>query len=177
MSALASRSLAWLPRLSVALYCGLVIGLSFTIGLSIAHIYDSYATYHESTARLARLQDGAHTNNDAAPSGSPFLEGPSATVANATLLQRVTSAIAAAGGNVVSSEIEQGGAQSKEGYLKVVSTLEIRQDALQRLLHDLEAGMPFLFIEQLLAQSTTSPPDNDRLRVRLAVSGLWRGGR
>jgi general secretion pathway protein M len=73
--------------------------------------------------------------------------------------------------------VEQGGAQAKEGYLKAVSTLEIRQDALQRLLHDLEAGMPFLFVEQLLVQTATNLPESDRLRVRLAVSGLWRGGR
>jgi general secretion pathway protein M len=142
-------------------------------------IYDRYASYDDSLARLTRLQERPQTVGigSAAPPGSPFLEGRTATVASAMLLQRLTGAVTAAGGSVISSEVEQGRAQTKEGYLKVVSSLEIRQGALQRLLHDLEAGMPFLFIEQLLVQTTTNPVESDRLRVRLAVSGLWRGGR
>lgn len=179
MNAFAPGLLSRSPRLSAVLYCGLVLGLCLTIVLSLAHIYDRYANYEDSLAKLTRLQERPPTggNDRATPPGSAFLEGQTATVASAMLLQRVTGAITAVGGNVVSSEVEQGGAQSKDGYLKIVSTLEIRHDALQRLLHDLEAGMPFLFTEQLLVQTAISPAESDRLRVRLSVSGLWRGGR
>ena len=99
------------------------------------------------------------------------------TVASAMLLQRVSSAITAVGGSVVSSEVEQRDAQSKDGYLKIVATCEIQQESLQRLLHDLEAGMPFLFLDQLVVQAQTASEENGRLSVRLSVSGLWPGGR
>ena len=106
-------------------------------------------------------------NGSAAPAGSPFLEGQTATVASAMLMQRVTGSISAAGGNVISSETEQGGAQSKDGYLRVVATFEISHEALQRVLHDLEAGMPFLFVEQMIVQTPINPAESGRLRVRL----------
>jgi general secretion pathway protein M len=178
MTAFEPRSVTRSPTISAALYAVLLLSLGLTIVTAMAHIYDSYTAYAESLARLEHLEARPHANNDErAPSGSPILEGQTATVANAALLQRVTSAITTAGGTVISSEIDQNGTQSKDGYLKVISTLEIRHGALQRLLHDLEAGMPFLFIEQLLVQTISNPPDSDLLRVRLAVSGLWRGGR
>ena len=46
---------------------------------------------------------------------------------------------------------------------------------LQQLLHDLEAGMPFLFIEQLAVEIAPQSDKGERMRVRLAVSGLWPG--
>ena len=73
--------------------------------------------------------------------------------------------------------MEQGGAPAKDGYLKVVTSFELQNEALQRVLHDLESGMPFLFVEQLVVQTSATPSANGRLRVRLAVSGLWPGGR
>jgi general secretion pathway protein M len=41
------------------------------------------------------------------------------------------------------------------------------------LLYDLEAGMPFLFVDQLVAQSPTTAGEGGRTRVLLTVSGLW----
>jgi general secretion pathway protein M len=45
------------------------------------------------------------------------------------------------------------------------------------LLYDLEAGMPFLFVDQLVVQSpaTASGSANGKLRILLAVSGQWQG--
>ena len=37
--------------------------------------------------------------------------------------------------------------------VSVLASCELEHAALQRLLYDLEAGMPFLFIEQFVAQS------------------------
>jgi general secretion pathway protein M len=60
----------------------------------------------------------------------------------------------------------------------VLASCEIEQAAMQRLLYDLEAGMPFLFIEQFVAQSPqTQAQPNSRMRLLLAVSGQWQGTR
>ena len=56
------------------------------------------------------------------------------------------------------------------------------QPQLQQLLYDLEAGMPFLFVEQLVAQAPqgvaggggVTGTEGGRLRVLLGVSGQWQ---
>jgi general secretion pathway protein M len=97
------------------------------------------------------------------------------TLASAALLQRLISIINHAGGTVVSSEMQRQGAQSKDGYVTVVANCELEQEALQRVLYEIEVGQPFLFVDQLVIQAPTLPDANGRLRVSLGVSGLWRG--
>jgi len=92
------------------------------------------------------------------------------------LLQRVSAAVTKLGGNVLSSQVELQGSQSKAGFLSIIASCEIDQPGLQRLLYDIEAGMPYLFIDQLVLQS---PPNfaasgEGRLRVLLTVSGQWQ---
>ena len=113
------------------------------------------------------------------PTGSPFLEGQTLTVAGAALLQRVADAVTKVGGNVLSSQVDVQGVQAKDGYVSVLASCEVEQAAMQRLLYDLEAGMPYLFIEQFVAQSpqTTQAQPNSRMRLLLAVSGQWQGTR
>lgn len=52
-------------------------------------------------------------------------------------------------------------------------------NGLQRLLYDLEVGMPFLFVEQLDVQAPqtagSAAADVARMHVQLAVAGEWRG--
>jgi general secretion pathway protein M len=111
------------------------------------------------------------------PTGSPFLEGQTLTVAGAALLQRVADAVTRVGGNVLSSQVDVQGVQAKDGFVSVLASCEIDYTALQRLLYDLEAGMPFLFIEQFAAQTaqTSGAPEGGRMRLLLSVSGRWQG--
>jgi general secretion pathway protein M len=53
----------------------------------------------------------------------------------------------------------------------------MEQPALQKLLYDLEAGMPFLFVDQLVVQApvTLTTSGDGRLHVLIAVSGQWQG--
>ena len=101
------------------------------------------------------------------------------TVAGAALLQRVAGAVTRVGGNVLSSQVDVQGTQSKEGYVSLVASCQVDLAALQQLLYDLEAGMPFLFIDQLVAQAPlpTTETGTGRMRVTLAVSGQWEGGK
>jgi len=45
------------------------------------------------------------------------------------------------------------------------------------MLYDLEAGMPYLFVDQLVIQGPqeSTVARNDRMRILLAVSGQWKG--
>jgi general secretion pathway protein M len=65
---------------------------------------------------------------------------------------------------------------AKAGFLSILVSCEIDQAGLQKLLYDLEAGMPFLFVDQLAVQAATSASGSGsgKLRTLLAVSGQWQ---
>jgi general secretion pathway protein M len=104
-------------------------------------------------------------------------------VAGAALQQRVTAAVGKLGGNVLSTQVDLAGTLSKEGFVSLVASCEIDQPALQQLLYDLEAGMPFLFVDQLVVQAPEAGTGQDglaaggRMRVLLGVSGQWQGAK
>lgn len=172
------------PLLAVVAYVTVVAVLLTLAWGAVEDILERRQSVAEASDLLAQL-DGrkasplnpAEAAGVQAPAGSPFLEGHSLTVAGAALLQRVAGAVTNVGGNVLSSQVDVQGAQAKEGYVSVIASCEIEYPALQRLLYDLEAGMPFLFIEQLVAQSpqASSAPETGRMRLLLAVSGRWQG--
>ncbi|MBU6463122.1 MAG: type II secretion system protein M [Bradyrhizobium sp.] len=112
------------------------------------------------------------------PSGSAYLEGATVTIAGAALLQRVAAAVVKAGGNVLSTQLDLQGSPSRPGFLSTIASCEIDQPQLQPLLYDLEAGMPFLFVDQLVVQTpTASDSASGRLRILVEVSGQWRGAK
>ena len=103
------------------------------------------------------------------------------SVAGAALLQRVATAVGNVGGTVQSSQVDVLGMQAKDGFVGLVVSCEMEQPALQKLLYDLESGMPFLFIDQLDVQVPQTTASSDagagRIRVVLGVSGQWQGGK
>jgi general secretion pathway protein M len=111
--------------------------------------------------------------------GSPVLQGPTVTVAGAALLQRVAGAVTGVGGNILSSQVDLQGAQSKNGFVKVSVDCEVDQPSLQQLLYDLEGGMPLLFVDQLVAQAPEAATSalRGKLRVSILVSGQWQGAK
>jgi general secretion pathway protein M len=174
------------PIAAVAVYAGAVFMLLFAAWAGVSDIFERRAAVAGATEMLARLEGRnapSFTETDAqsgpTPTGSPFLEGQTVTVAGAALLQRVATAVTRLGGNVLSSQVELEGSEAKNGYIALIASCEIDQPALQQLLYDLEAGMPFLFVDQLVAQAPvpTAGTTGQRMRVLLAVSGLWPGAK
>ncbi len=100
-------------------------------------------------------------------------------MAGAALLHRVAAAITRVGGNLLSSQVDLQGAPSKPGFVTVTASGEIEPARLQPLLYDIEAGMPFLFIDQMAVQAPASSVNaqGGKLRVLLSVSGQWRGAK
>jgi len=162
-----------------------MILLLFVIGSSLSDIWSKRADVDASAAMLEQFEGRLpaavreQTADGTGPSGSPFLEGATVTVAGATLLQRVTAAVTKLGGNVLSSQVDLQGTQSKAGFLTIIASCDIDQPGLQQLLYDVEAGMPFLFVDQLVVQAPASfaASGDGKLRILLAVSGQWRGAK
>jgi general secretion pathway protein M len=171
---------AWLAALGYASAVVVLLALAWS---GVSEILDKRQSVAAASDLLAQLEGrkpslsapGAAAGQ--APAGSPFLEGPTVTVAGAALLQRVADAVTKVGGNVLSSQVDVQGVQVKDGFVNVLASCEVDQAALQRLLYDLEAGMPYLFIEQMVAQSpqTAAAQEGGRMRLLLGVSGRWQG--
>ncbi|MCA6121839.1 type II secretion system protein M [Bradyrhizobium sp. WSM 1704] len=178
-----TRTLAQSPLIAVVLYLAALGLLVTTSALSIGDILDHQRTLAQSSDLLEQLRGrkprGAALS--AEHPGTPFLEGPTVTVAGAALLQRVASAIGNVGGTVQSSQVDVLGTQAKDGFVGLVVSCEMEQPSLQKLLYDLEVGMPYLFVDQLDVQvpqlTAASETGTGRIRVVLGVSGQWQGGK
>ena len=183
LSASLRRSFAASPILAAAAYAGLVLGLLAIVVSSVVDILDQRAAVASSAAMLEQLEGhkalaaGGRSADAGMPSGSAFLEGATVTVAGAALLQRVAGAVTKLGGNVLSSQLDVQGTHSKAGFVSMVASCELDQPALQALIYDLEAGMPFLFIDQLAVQAPAASSGEGKLRILLAVSGQWQGAK
>jgi general secretion pathway protein M len=179
------RHLARFPLIAATVYVMLLVLFGCVIWGAVTDMLERRAAVVAASDILDELQGrrpaaaGGGGSGEAVPTGSPFLEGPTVTVAGAALLQRMAGAVAKVGGNVLSSQVELQGTQSKAGLIGVIASCEVDHPALQKLLYDLEAGMPFLFVEQLVVQASAGSAGaaEGRMRVLLAVYGQWQGER
>jgi general secretion pathway protein M len=179
------RFLTGNPLVAVALYGAVVILLGFATWTALADIYERQVALSRIQTVLDDMEGrktapgGPRTPSASVPAGSPFVEGGTVTVAGAAILQRVAAAVTRYGGNMLSSQVGLEGPQSKTGMISVTVTTELREPQLQELLYDLESGMPFLFVDQLVVQmpQAATGTDGGRLRVLLGVSGQWQGAK
>ena len=175
------KSLVNSPVVAATAYVGVVIVLLAVAASSLIDLLGQRAAVAASSAMLEQLEGrkplaaGKRTGDVGVPSGSAFLDGATVTVAGAALLQRVAGAVTKAGGNILSSQLDLQGPNAKAGFVSMVANCELQQSALQSLLYDLEAGMPFLFIDQLDIQVASA--SDGKLRFLLGVSGQWQGAK
>ena len=92
------------------------------------------------------------------------------------LRQRVEAAVAKAGGALISSQVELDGPDAKNGFVSLTASMEVSQPAVQAILYDIEAGMPYLFVGKLSIESPEvfGEPESGRMRMTIGVAGQWR---
>jgi general secretion pathway protein M len=189
----AKRIEAYLARVPFgALITYGVVTLAFMVitALQVADIAERWSAVAASADILSRLEGRAPARarsrdqtDISVVSGSPFVEGATVTVAGAALLQRLAGAVTRVRANILSSQVDLQGPLSKQGFVVATISCELEQPALQQLLYDLEAGMPFLLVDQLVVQAPAAaagaPNGNgpSKLRVLISVSGQWQGAR
>jgi general secretion pathway protein M len=179
-----TRALTRSPLIAVTLYVAVTGVLLISAGIALLNILEHQRALAQTSDLLDQLRGrkargGAAAVLGAEHPGTPFLEGPTVTVAGATLLQRVAAAIANVGGTIQSSQVDVLGTQARDGAVGLIVSCEMDQPSLQKVLYDLEAGMPFLFVDQLDVQvpqtTTLNETGAGRIRVVLGVSGQWQG--
>jgi len=175
------RTLQRYPALGAALYGAVLAACIATSWVTIAQVLHQRAGLAAATDFLAHQQQrwpAARSTVHAGdvPEGSPFIAGQTVTVAGSELLQRVSRAIGSVGGRVMSSQVDVDTARHKPGFISVLVNCELDQPGLQKTLYDLEAGMPFLFVDRLEVQVPESAGASGlaRMHVLLSVSGQWQ---
>ena len=172
---------AWLAAIGYLAVVAALCAIAFWL---LAGLLDASRQVSAAQAMLDQLNGrqphgAGAAGADAQAAQSPFLEGQTITVAGAALQRRIEAAAAKAGGAIVSSQVELDGPQAKDGFITVTSNLELGQDKVQPFLYDLEAGMPFLFVDTLSVQAPEAAGDSDKthMRVLVGVTGQWRAPR
>jgi general secretion pathway protein M len=139
---------------------------------------DESATIQEHLDGLAKRPptESAPSASDVTATGPPFLDGQTITIAGAVLQQRVQQAVAKAGGILSSSQVDLDGPEAAKGFVYLTATTETSQPAIQTILYDVEAGMPYLFIDKLSIQPPMdlSGQDTGKMRMTIRVGGQWR---
>lgn len=186
MASLFTAFLTRFPAGAAILYFGAVMVFTITAWTTIGEILQRRDAVAATAAVLSQLErrtpavpHGGGKAADLVTTGSPLLDGGTVTIGGANLLQRVAASITRLGGNIVYTQVDLEGPQAKDGFVGVTVSCEVEQPALQQLLYDLEAGMPFLFVDQLVAQGPSVPgmTPEGKLRVLIAVSGQWQGSK
>jgi general secretion pathway protein M len=181
--------IARVPYAAAIGYVAVVVLFVVMTLTSLTDVLDRRAAVAEAADTLAQLEGRLPKRGGVDASGitgSPVLEGPTVTVAGASLLQRVAEAIAKVGGNILSSQVELQGPQIKDGFISVTANCDVEQPALQQLLYNLESGMPFLFVDQLVVQMPTAAASSAggekaaekvKMHVLISVSGQWQAAK
>ncbi len=151
---------------------------------SVWLIDDLYARWERVAAAQARLDAFAARSPRAASAAldanrSPFLDGRTVTIAGAALEQRMSEAVGKAGGELLSAQVELDGPEAKQGFIGLTASVQVGQAALQGVLYDIEAGLPYLFIDKLSIQSPEDfdEPETGLMRITMTVAGQWRPGK
>ncbi len=168
---------------AAAIYVATMVIFVVAIWMAISSVLERQAIVASAEDVLARLEgripstaNTAGSPFGAAPPGSPFLRGQTMTVAGAALLERIAGAVTKVGGSVLSSQVDLQKADAQGGgWISLIVSCDVEPASLQQLLYDIEAGMPFLFLEQLVAQAPVIGDEQTRMHVLFTVSGQWEG--
>src|SRR5215468_3773950 len=162
ISSLFTSFLARFPAGAAILYVGVVMVFAITAWTTVAEIL----ARRDAVAATANVLSQLESRNPAAPAR----DGDHPAVADS---------VARFNGNILYTQVDLQGTQAKDGFVTVTVSCEVDQPVLQQVLYDLEAGMPFLFVDQLVVQGPAVPglTPEGKLRVLISVSGQWQGSR
>lgn len=185
------------PRSRRAVAVGLLVLVllalySFAIDPAVSSYVDSRREAAQLHDELARLQavgrdvpdlekqlDRLHRHGATA---AGYLDGGNETLVAAALQERLKAAVAETGGRLNSTQVLTGTGQGKTRRVAVRGQMQLNIAALQRVLYALEAGSPYLFIDNLDvrpmvgARGPQSTDGDGLLDVHFDVYGYMRSG-
>jgi general secretion pathway protein M len=153
--------------------------------LALASLGEAAADNAERREMLTKLEAARRHGNG--PKGRPleslapdaaFVAAPTAGLASAQLQAYVTRLVSSQHANLVSSGAELAPRADAEDSVRLQATFEMALPGLQALLHELETGTPYVFVEKLSIQPPSGlrhrPAEQPVLLVTLNLRALWR---
>lgn len=167
---------------AVSLFLGLPIAMVAVTGFNLLAWRESADLVSRQEALLvqldARLARASAGQGAAVDTRAIYLPATSRPLAGADLQQRLVSAVDAAGGRVIETQLVDEEAAAEPDGIRLRATFDVDNDGLLRLLHGLETGLPLMTIDtvtarQLPTRDETSA-ENPILRVDLVVRAYWK---
>jgi len=173
------------PMAPLCLYGALLLACAATIDSTLENLAATRERTDAARAQLARLEArnaaaaiaATPAGVDEIPAGAAFVPGDKVSAASAELQRRVSEIVARAGGSVLSSLVERQPGDGPVAGLSMSIDCDIDQTGLRRMLYDIEASAPFLFIDAMTIKARTDPAESaadPRLRVSLRVGANWK---
>jgi general secretion pathway protein M len=164
----------------------LLLACVSSVALTLAIRSDAVEALTERQGVLDRLEARAR------PHGEPNRQGKSATAPAQAYLDAATPGLAAADlqahvarladqhAALVSFGTQASAGEDAAGVVRIEASLDVSLLALQVLLHQLETGTPYVFVDSMTVRAPTSiasaSTENQALRVTLGLHALWRRG-
>ena len=160
------------------LSCVLMVVVSFYLRIDASReLADKREMLARLEARPRSAIDARRAANMAAPA-TAFLDAPTEGLASAQLQAYVAQLATLHHAVLMTSGIETGKREDMPDSIRMQATLDITLKSLQAMLHKLEAGTPYVFVEELSVQISPAQrgaPD-PLLRVTMNLRALWRRG-
>jgi hypothetical protein len=120
---------------------------------------------------------GTAGRTTAAPAAA-FLQAASAGIAAAQLQSYLSQVAGTQRATLISYGVEPARREDSPDSVRIQTTLDIPQTALQGLLYALESRTPYVFIDALTLQPSTKQGAviDPMLRLTLSLHALWRRG-
>jgi general secretion pathway protein M len=126
-------------------------------------------------ARLARAGTEGGGLGD---TSAIYLPASSEPIAGAALQQRLVAAVETVGGRVIETQSVEEVETDGEQDVRLRITLDVTNEGLRSLMHDLETGLPLIALESVAVRQLPTPAnetsDDPMLRVDLGVRGYWK---
>lgn len=147
---------------------------------AIVQMEDSIARYARISAQVGSLRQAVEDLAEADELTRYVLAQESESIAAAALQERVKSIVTASGGALTSTQVLP--AVAEKGFKRVIVNVRmaVSIDALQRVLYELENGLPYLLASDMIILSRNvrkrgrTGQSVDLLDVRFNLSGYMR---
>ena len=167
---------------AVAALCVLLFACAASVALALEARWEAVAEQADRQDVLARLQARIHSRNQAqgatqtavAPAEA-FLDAQTAGLAGAAL-EAYVARLADQHAVLVSFGTQAQAGEEAVDAVRIEANLEVGLGALQVLLHQLETGTPYVFVDSMTVRTVaaTGGAGNAPLRVTLGLRALWR---
>jgi general secretion pathway protein M len=168
--------------IAIAVLAVLLLACIFTTGLSVqmrSNASGELAEHRELLSRLeTRMRADAGRSNVAAPPMA-FLDAPTPGIASAKLQTYLAQLTDLQHAGLVSSGGEAAKRDEAPDTIRLQATLDMNTKALRAILYQLESGTPYVFVDALTLQPTSTTAgrvEDPLLRATMSLRAFWRRG-